>query len=238
MSDPLTDILAAISLGRNLSNRAQGHGRAQGAKLAWEKALLDAERWAQDVAGRGARASAPPASAPPAGPAEPAASGLGAGPQPAGRGAAGSVTTAPVTAGVAPRPDIAAGRPPAAPGAPLAAAPAAAQSARPSGAPTALARAAAPPPPAPPGVPAEPRSVRLLLARDGFEVVIRDPGLDEAGVRRLVDRVQAAVGQMGVRVGRIVVNGLTAWEDTAAARAARWTGEPDDPADRVWEIEL
>jgi hypothetical protein len=102
----------------------------------------------------------------------------------------------------------------------------------PAGAPAPARPATVAPPPA--TAPVEPRAVRLLMGENGFQVVIRDAGLDEAALRKLVGRVQALVNESGARVNRIVVNGLVAWEDAPPDGDAA-----NDPVEeRVLEILL
>ena len=53
MTDPFGDILAAISYGQSLSKKMTGLNRAQGSRLAWEQALLDAGAQFRESGSRG-----------------------------------------------------------------------------------------------------------------------------------------------------------------------------------------
>ena len=231
MTDPFGDILAAISYGQNLSNKVNGFNRAQGSRLAWEQALLDAGAQFGEPGGRGQPELAVNAT-------DGAVTAPGSvASQPAVALTPTTTESARVETTTAPAATLLQARGQALPATvpPPAAGAASATVRLASSAASALSTmrpATATPPPA--TAPVEPRAVRLLMGENGFQVVIRDAGLDEAALRKLVGRVQSLVNESGARVNRIIVNGLVAWED----------GSPDGDAanepveERVLEILL
>ena len=235
MTDPFTDIMSAISLGQSLSKNMQSSSRSQGSRLAWERALLDAGQWAQGgMPGQDMRMPAEPG-LPPRGSLAEYGSRLTSQlpPQEGSFARSRAAAHALNQTNFRPAAQI--------PGMQLAQPQQPGISARltapvmPRAAPlSAAARAAMPYPAQAAGTQLEPRSVRLLLSQDGFQVVVRDAGMNEAAVRKLVERVQASVGQFGPRVNRIIVNGETAWEIEALAGAEF----ADESNDSVLEISL
>jgi hypothetical protein len=235
MTDPFADIMSAISLGQSLSKNMHSNSRSQGSRLAWERALLDAGQWAQG--GSPGRDMPMPGESglPPRAPLAQFESGLNS-LLPLQEGSfARSQAAAHALNQTSLRPAAQMpGTPLAQPQQPGAAARLTAPLAPRAASLPAAARTALPYPAQAARTQVEPRSVRLLLSQDGFQVVVRDAGMNEAAVRKLVERVQASVGQFGPRVNRIVVNGETAWEIEALAGAEL----VDESNESVLEISL
>jgi hypothetical protein len=237
MSDPFANIMTALSMGQDITRSMGQFNHSQGSKLAWEKAHLDAQRWAEELADQDhSNASLEQPEKYLA-----AASGN----LPLGQGDVESSSQVGLTGraegaavAVVDRPALQVGNPvkssqlnslhaagPQTNAATVAQRYGATPTTRPS-ATTHLYK--------PPQSMAEPRSVRLFLSQAGVDVVVRDANMDASMLRKLVERVHAVAGPLGARVNKIVLNGLVAWEDAAIEQPAI-KGDADE---RIIEISL
>jgi hypothetical protein len=237
MSDPFANIMTALSMGQDITRSMGQFNHSQGSKLAWEKAHLDAQRWAEELADQDhSSASRENLDKHSGSAAEIRSPGL----TDTDYSSQAGFTGRPVDAGIPAmdRAALQAGTPvksaqlnslhPAGPqtnAATVAQRYGATPTTRPS-ATTHLYK--------PPQSMAEPRSVRLFLSQAGVDVVVRDANMDASMLRKLVERVHAVAGPLGARVNKIVLNGLVAWEDAAIEQPAI-KGDADE---RIIEISL